>query len=313
MKRRFLLLAAFAALTVCAYAQEIKCDIVNDGARRFMEEVDYSGDPEYAVSFARKYRKEFGATDRPKPVTVSWTEAGAARIRVSESAAFESAFEKKTDTTFAEIYNLVPGVKYFYEVLDGNGQVLTSGSFAPYGPLRMIYGVAGNVRDLGGWPADGGHIAYGKVYRGAAFSRRMPESAKDIFRKDLGIDVDLDLRGIKDSEAHVGPVIEGVEYIKFPVEKNLGRGTGNTQELYQQAIRSIIGYLGEGKSVYFHCAGGADRTGTLAFLIEALLGVSESDLSIFVFYIYSFTKEGRYYKLKTNILIRKYTGEFDLV
>ena len=279
MKRRFLLLAAFAALTVCAYAQEIKCDIVNDGARRFMEEVDYSGDPEYAVSFARKYRKEFGATDRPKPVTVSWTEAGAARVRVSESAAFESAFEVKTDTTFAEIYNLVPGVKYFYEVLDGNGQVLTSGSFAPYGPLRMIYGVAGNVRDLGGWPADGGHIAYGKVYRGAAFSRRMPESAKDIFRKDLGIDVDLDLRGIKDSEAHVGPVIEGVEYIKFPVEKNLGRGTGNTQELYQQAIRAIIGYLGEGKSVYFHCAGGADRTGTLAFLIEALLGVSESDLS----------------------------------
>lgn len=31
--------------------------------------------------------------------------------------------------------------------------------------------------------------------------------------------------------------------------------------------------------VYFHCHGGSDRTGTLAFLIEALLGVSESDLS----------------------------------
>ena len=31
--------------------------------------------------------------------------------------------------------------------------------------------------------------------------------------------------------------------------------------------------------MYFHCAGGADRTGTLAFLIEALVGVSENDLS----------------------------------
>ena len=59
----------------------------------------------------------------------------------------------------------------------------------------------------------------------------------------------------------------------------MGRGTGNTQELYQQAIRSVIGCLEKGKVVYFHCAGGADRTGTLAFLIEALLGVSESDLS----------------------------------
>jgi len=57
------------------------------------------------------------------------------------------------------------------------------------------------------------------------------------------------------------------------------RGTGNTQELYQQAIRAIIGYLSEGKAVCFHCAGGADRTGSLAFLIEALLGVSESDMS----------------------------------
>ena len=48
---------------------------------------------------------------------------------------------------------------------------------------------------------------------------------------------------------------------------------------YFLAIRSIIGWLGEGRSVFFHCAGGADRTGSLAFLIEALLGVSESDLS----------------------------------
>ena len=52
-----------------------------------------------------------------------------------------------------------------------------------------------------------------------------------------------------------------------------------TQKLYKYAIREIIGWLGQDKVVYFHCAGGADRTGTLAFLIEALLGVSESDLS----------------------------------
>ena len=31
--------------------------------------------------------------------------------------------------------------------------------------------------------------------------------------------------------------------------------------------------------MYFHCIGGADRTGTLAFLIEALLGVNEGDMS----------------------------------
>ena len=282
MKIRYFLLAALAVVSVCAHAQEfdsVPCGIVNEGARRFLAETDYSNDPEYTVSYAMKYRKELGATDKPLPVKISWTGDNASRVWVSTSPVFENAFEVQVDTTFAEIYNLVPGVQYYYKVLDGNGAVLKSASVTPVGPLRMIYGVTENVRDLGGWAADGGHVAYGKVYRGARLSRRMSERGKEIFLKDLGVDVDLDLRGIKESEAHVGPGVEGVEYLKLPVEKNLGRGTGNTQELYQQAIRSIIGWLGEGKVVYFHCAGGADRTGTLAFLIEALLGVSESDLS----------------------------------
>ena len=36
MKKRFLLLAAFAALTLGAYAQEVKIGMVNDGTRRFL-------------------------------------------------------------------------------------------------------------------------------------------------------------------------------------------------------------------------------------------------------------------------------------
>ena len=56
---------------------------------------------------------------------------------------------------------------------------------------------------------------------------------------------------------------------------------GKTEELYRAAIKKVITYLtdNENKAIYFHCAGGADRTGALAFLIEALLGVSESDMS----------------------------------
>ena len=278
--KKLLLFVAFAALTVGAYAQEVKCGIVNDGTWRFLEEVDYSADTAYMVSCAADYRKTLAASDRPKPVTVTWSEGNAAKVVVSPSPLFEEAVEVPMDANVAEIYNLIPGVKYFYKVLDGDGKVLATSGFTPVGPLRMIRGVASNMRDLGGWKADGGHIAYGKLYRGAALSsRRTTDRAKEIFKNDLGISVDLDLRGIKESEANVGPVVEGVEYIKFPVEKNLGRGTGNTQELYQQAIRAIIGYLGEGRSVFFHCAGGADRTGTLAFLIEGLLGVSESDMS----------------------------------
>ena len=263
-----------------------ECDIENEGTRKYLEEIDYSLDTAYTLSFAKDYKKTYGANDKPLPVTVSWEGGPAVGIYLSTNATFKGKSMTLNDAFFvndtispAKIYNLIPGQKYYYMVMDDNYNVLKSGCVLPVGPLRMINGVADNVRDLGGWKVPGGHIAYGKLYRGARLSSRMSESAKEIFLDQLGISVDLDLRGIKDSESRVGPVVDGAEYLKLPVEKNLGRGTGNTQELYQQAIRSIIGWLGEGKSVYFHCAGGADRTGSLAFLIEALLGVSESDMS----------------------------------
>ena len=299
MKRILLYIAVLAALCSCSssrkavataaldnnlpasvqpvFEQEL-CDIENEGTRKFLEEVDYSSDPDYVLSYAREYKKEYGANDKPLPVKISWPEGTAAKVVLSSSPRFDDVFEVQAEASPAEIFNLVPGVKYYYKVLDANGGVLKTACVTPVGPMRMINGVVGNMRDLGGWKAEGGHIAYGKLYRGAALER-ISSSGKNIFLNDLGISVDLDLRGYKESEYHVGAVIDGIEYLKLPLEKNLGRGTGRTNELYQQALRSIIGWLGEGRTVYFHCAGGADRTGSLAFLIEALLGVSESDLS----------------------------------
>lgn len=289
MSRRILFIATIAVLTAisvsCASSRTSrglsyeKYDIENEGTRRYLEEVNYSADTAYTLGYARDYRHNYDANDRPLPVMVFWEEGQASKISMSTSPRFEDSYDFSVTESPARIYNLIPDITYYYKVMDRDGSVLKTGCVEAVGPMRMINGVTANMRDLGGWKADGGRIAYGKLFRGARLSSRMPASGKDIFLNQLGISVDLDLRGIKDSEASAGPVIEGAEYLKLPVEKNLGRGTGNTEELYQQAIRSIIGWLGEGRTVYFHCAGGADRTGTLAFLIEALLGVSENDLS----------------------------------
>ena len=298
MRKRFLLIAALAAFIFsCAPVsptdnkatdgteqvitpdhEEKEYDIMNPGTRKFLEEVDYSGDPDYTISYAYDYWNTYNANDKPLPVTFTWRGI-ASRVLLSTSPNMDNAFPARQNSGLAEIYNLVPGVKYYFKVLDSKNQELKTGTITPIGPLRMIYGISDNVRDLGGWKVDGGHIVYGRLYRGAYISSRISDEGKKIFLNDLGISVDLDLRGIKDSEASVGPVIKEALYLKLPVEKNLGRGTGNTEELYQQAIRSIITWLGQGRNIYFHCAGGADRTGSLAFLIEALLGVSESDMS----------------------------------
>lgn len=265
-------------------------NIENSGTKAFLNDVTYT-DSDYTVSSIKSYRDRYGrsnATDDPLPVKLNWS-GSASSVVMSTSPLFDS---NVTDISFsgtsANVYNLVPGVKYYYKVLSSGGNVLKLACVTAMGeregykswPLRMIYGIADNVRDLGGWAAaNGSHVAYGKIYRGAKLDG-ISDSGKDIFLNKLGISVDLDLRGSKsdEDEAPVFPQTS-VEYRMIPVVKNLGEGTGDTQELYQQAIREVIGWLGQGKAIYCHCAGGADRTGTLIFLIEALLGVSESDMS----------------------------------
>ena len=265
-----------------------KSDIVNPGARLFLEQVDYSDDPQYTRSDVVK--PEFAeGTDRPLPVMLSWEGGRATRILLSTSPLFEDAREVATDADSpVSIYNLVPGVDYYYRILDGE-KVLKQGGVTPVGPLRMISTYPGserprravyNMRDLGGWrTADGRqHIAYGKVYRGSNIDNLNADPfAKDLFLKELGISVDFDLRGYKGDEND--PHVDGLTYYQLPLRKNFEGGTGQTERLYKKALRQIIGWLDEGRVVYFHCAAGADRTGTLAFLIEALLGVGESDLS----------------------------------
>lgn len=219
MSARYFLIVVISAVCVCSNAQTaVGYSSEYEGVRRYLEEVDYSGDPDYNLSYARDYKKAYPTAD------------------------------------------------------------ITNGEVSVAGSVRIIDGVASNMRDLGGWEAEGGHVAYGKLFRGAKLDR-ISSAGKGIFLDELGISVDLDLRGSVPGERKAGPVIEGVEYARLSVERYLGRGSGKTEELYQLAIRYIIGWLSQGKAVYIHCTAGADRTGTLAFLIEALLGVSESDLS----------------------------------
>lgn len=310
MKRLFLLLAALAALTFspgCSVSRNRPADgdrpadgirkivriieeydIVNPGVRLFLEKVDYSDDPGYTRSEVSDPAYASG-TDRPLPLRLTWKGGRATSVLLSTDPNFGHPVQVAADVESpVEIYNLVPGTHYYYRVLDGQ-RILKEAIATPVGPLRMISTYEGdqrprravyNMRDLGGWKAGDGkqHIAYGRLYRGSNIDNLNADPfAKNLFLKELGISVDFDLRGYKGDEHD--PQVEGLLYYQLPLRKNFEGGTGQTERLYKKSIRQIIGWLDEGRTVYFHCAAGADRTGTLAFLIEALLGVSESDLS----------------------------------
>ena len=267
-------------------------DIEYPGVRAFLEEVDYSDDPSYTRSEVSNYQ----GSVLPRPVTLSW-EGKASVLLLATAPDLSDACKISVSDAPASIYNLIPGVRYYYSVLAEDGTILKESCIVPKGPMRRIYGTKkNNTRDLGGWQAGDKTIRYGKLYRGSNLDdiQSNPEE-KEIVLNQLGIDVDLDLRGLppgtqggsgeynpwSESDPVVYKNIQLWNYFVASSYKNmkLEKAAGESADQYQYAIRCIIEWLRAGKVVYFHCHGGADRTGTLAFLLEALLGVSESDLA----------------------------------
>ena len=266
-------------------------DIENAGVRAYLEQVDYTKDPDYNQSYVANY----SGSDKPNPVKLSW-EGAAKTIRMSTSPDLADSWDISVSSSPASVYNLIPDVRYYYSVIDGDGGVIRESCVIPNGPMRMINGVTKNMRDLGGWKAGDRTIQYGKLYRGARVDDIQSDpAAKNIFLNDLGIDIDLDLRGLPpgtqggSGEKNPWKADDPVQYVniqlwhyfyhqatQYPVPEI---SDGESADIYQSTLRTIIGWLKEGKVVYFHCHGGSDRTGTLAFLIEGLLGVSEEDLS----------------------------------
>ena len=140
-----------------------------------------------------------------------------------------------------------------------------------------------NVRDIGGWnglPA--GHVFRGsepdclpnpdpKKYHGLAVT----DEGRRVMREVLKIKTDLDLRSTRECP-HPEYSSLGVRLVRVPISAYTNAFIG--VKGYAAALRVFADPANY--PIFFHCYGGADRTGTIAFLIEGLCGVSETDLSI---------------------------------
>ena len=122
------------------------------------------------------------------------------------------------------------------------------------------------MRDLGGWACDGGTVRYGLLYR----SGELVAADENLLIDELGINTECDLTA-DGTPAFPGKMryIGHTSYAMYSL--------ANT-EAWRVNLRGIFEAVQYGDPVIFHCAMGADRTGTLACVLEALLGVSQSDL-----------------------------------
>jgi hypothetical protein len=226
----------------------------------------------------------------PAPVRFEWmdrpNEVGHNNRRIytylliSESADMSSPEFYVTTRSSYEVYNLKISTKYYWCV-QKNGRRSSVFSFHTASDLPRFIRIGGvsNVRDMGGYPLlSGGVIRQGMVYRGSEFENKMHLSATgvdDISR--LGIKTDLDLRGeaIRDVENPTSLIL-GLKRISI-------KGQAYEGLWYEDQKEDLRGFFTaftdpDNYPIYYHCRGGADRTGSYAFILGALLGMTLDDL-----------------------------------
>lgn len=286
-------------------------NIENPAAAEIMANSDATFDGKTSTPMAQKQYHAANAlaeyrSDQPAMKTIRFEcKSSRAQLKASVIMARDEAFREivlmdtitlshKESGMFKGSYtlrNMVPGQTYHYMVCDGpaGGRYIAKGSFRATGQLRMIGIDDGfNIRDLGGWKGLGGRtLRYESIYRGGSLGGTdmygatdgtlSEEAAKELRR--IGIRAQLDLRAATDEGKYAGEksfhsyardytTLSGADYCQTQTDY----GAYDEDASVVSDIAWIIYELRNGRPVYFNCRQGADRTGTIAFVIEGLTG-----------------------------------------
>lgn len=243
---------------------------MNATAAAFIADVDYTGNAnDYSITKVTPYYSAATAYSKEEPDGL--------KIKVPANTALTVAQGGKTRS------DAVSGAGVIY-----NMEPLKAGTFAfggktykivPEGGVRMIYTPSvWNVRDLGGWACTGGRVKYGKIFRGGNFGS-ISAADKATIVDWLGVATDIDLRNNGETGGITASPLGGsVEYYHQSLDFYANAVSTSAASARTVAVlKKVMACVAANKPCYFHCMSGSDRTGTIAYLLLSLLGVSQSD------------------------------------
>ncbi|MBE7078404.1 MAG: hypothetical protein E7380_00905 [Clostridiales bacterium] len=207
--------------------------------------------------------------------------------------------EEKTEVVLGErireyeLFNLYKDTKYDWSVTvttENGGSITKEESFktTAIGPRTLQFEDIYNTRDVGGYVTESGKkTRQGLMLRGSEIPGYLREATKKEL-EPFGIKTDLDIRGYGEESGYKKESpIPGAELKYVMITGYMGAFslTENYKEVFSMMANE------ENYPMYVHCTAGADRTGTVIFLVNALLGVPE-ELLIQDFEFTSFSKWG---------------------
>ena len=154
-----------------------------------------------------------------------------------------------------------------------------------------IEGRVWNFRDLGGWRTqDGRRVRQGMVFRSAGLNsnsatgeaqgrNRLTVEDVKYMTGTLGIRSDLDLRSSSETaDMSESPLGAGVKYVQHSSSCYDAIFRENGKKAMAENFRHFCDR--RNYPVIVHCIGGADRTGSLCYVLNGVLGVDRHDLEV---------------------------------
>ena len=210
----------------------------------------------------------------PASIPFFWQEDGSRSylVELCEENSFTRPLVCRADRPFCFFTNLKVNTQYYWRVNRGRIR-----SFRTAGEDFRFIRIDGllNVRDLGGIGIRQGLIYRGSEMDGYSLHRITPAGAV-VFRDELGMRTEVNLRLEKPGEPEFANVGAPVKYKKLPYRPYLEA----FEPVHREELCRIMEFFAEEENypIYFHCRGGADRTGMIAMLLRAIAGESDEDI-----------------------------------
>ena len=296
----------------------------NSKVTEYMAAAEVYTDADFAsATVANNYNDSTQTTwERPNGTALTAAEAGTVYIMDEDTG---NGWSNTVAAGENIIINLVPGHWHSCLIRNSDGMITGIARVKGSGQVRMIYvpNSVHNFRDIGGWACDGGTVNYGLIYRGAQLSYyssgsnavySLVNSTGIHYLRDIcGIRCEIDMRtdaqvtGISSS-----PLGDDVEYLHYPYSDasytDIINPTGSYASQTKNMMVKIMENIAHGIPTYIHCQAGADRTGVICMVLEALLGVAGRDCDK-DFELTTFYYQGSYYRPRTDsnwVALRNY-------
>ena len=249
-------------------------------------------------------RKDYNDKNIPEDIVISWDKGNLeyeeATLKFSINEDMSEAREVKVTegATQASLRNLYRNTYYYYQLDTGDYQSSVYRFLSDDYPRTINADKIYNFRDLGGYMTSYGvRTNQGLVYRGSEINsktfgqhnKNVTDELLKVQDEVLHIGKEIDLRKDESSatdqthECHlVGEAgsqeakdayecLTVIAYDSFVTSADSAKNYARIFELLANA---------DNEHVFFHCWGGADRTGMVAFFLNAILGVSYTDCVI---------------------------------